>query len=313
MVDSSPSLPALAPPAPAFKRLGLVGKPAHNLNAAGRASLASVASWLAEHCDACVVEAQTAAAIGYAGRSASLGDLPSQVDAIVAVGGDGTLLAVARELAQHQTPLIGINQGHLGFMTDIALASFATELEAVLAGEYTIEPRSMIAGSLLRDGVCVARALALNDAVISRGTSSSMVDVTVAVDGRVAYRLRADGLVVATPTGSTAYSLSANGPIVHPSVAGFVLVPVAPQTLSNRPIVLPETCVIDVLIEPSRSVGMQASFDMQQWQSLLMGDIIRLEKSPCTTQLVHPRTYDYYHTLRQKLHWTYNPVGALDA
>ena len=260
-----------------------------------------------------MVEAQTAQAISYTGRSALLGDLPSHVDAIVVVGGDGTLLAVARDLAQHQTPLIGINQGHLGFMTDIALASFASELAAVLAGDYTLEARSMIAGSLLRNGACVATALALNDAVISRGTSSSMVDVSVAVDGRIAYRLRADGLVVATPTGSTAYSLSANGPIVHPSVAGFVLVPVAPQTLSNRPIVLPETCVIDVLIEPSRSVGIQASFDMQQWQSLHAGDIIRLEKSPCTTQLVHPRAYDYYHTLRQKLHWTYNPVSALDA
>jgi NAD+ kinase len=295
-----------------FKRLGLVGKPAHSLNLAGRSALTAVATWLSAHCQTCWLETDTAAAIAYSGNSASLSTLPTHVDAIIVVGGDGTMLAVARELAHFQTPLIGINQGHLGFMTDIAQASFASDLQAVLAGDYTIEPRSMIMGSLLRNGTCIATALALNDAVISRGASSSMVDVSVAVDGRTAYRLRADGLVVATPTGSTAYSLSANGPIVHPSVTGFVLVPVAPQTLSNRPIVLPETSIIDVLIEPSRSEGMVASFDMQQWQSLQSGDTIRLQKSPHTTQLVHPRAYDYYHTLRQKLHWTYNPVSHLE-
>lgn len=297
---------------PAFKRLGLIGKPAAALEPAGKAALRRIAAWLSERCAQLCVETLTAQNIDYAGPSAPLAKLADRVDALVVVGGDGTLLGVARDLAEYKTPLIGINQGHLGFMTDISLAQFETDLSAVLTGHYALEARSMIAGSLWRNEVCIAQALALNDAVISRGASSSMVDVTVAVDGRTAYRLRADGLVVATPTGSTAYSLSANGPIVHPNVAGFVLVPVAPQTLSNRPIVLPDHCTIHIQIEPSRSTGTLASFDMQQWQSLLPGDTVRLEKSPHTTQLVHPPSYDYYHTLRQKLHWTYNPVSSLE-
>jgi NAD+ kinase len=227
----------------------------------------------------------------------------------VVVGGDGTLLAVARDLAEFKTPLIGINQGQLGFMTDIALQSFEADLGAVLGGTYTLESRSMLVGELIRGGQTIAKALALNDAVISRGASASMVDVSVTVDGETAYRLRADGLIIATPTGSTAYSLSANGPILHPSVAGFVIVPIAPQTLSNRPIVLPDSSVVDITIEASRSAGSNASFDMQQWQSLQAGDVVRIQKSPLSTTLVHPLSYDYYNTLRQKLHWTYNPIN----
>ena len=297
-----------------FRSLGLVSKPASTQNAAGRTALSRVASWLVAHTSSCWIESDTAAQLDVSNKEAlkicSLSDMPGRVDAILVVGGDGTMLATARDLAAFQVPLIGMNQGHLGFMTDMAVKDFEAPLSAVLAGDYSLEARSMIAGTLVRGQETVATALALNDAVISRGASSSMVDVSVHVNGRTAYRLRADGLVVATPTGSTAYSLSANGPIVHPGVAGFVVVPVAPQTLSNRPIVLPDDCVIDVVIEPSRSEGMSASFDMQQWQSLRAGDLIRIEKSSLSTLLVHPASYDYYHTLRQKLHWTYNPVQS---
>ncbi len=295
---------------PSFARIGLVGKPAHTNTAAGLQALGGVAQWLSAQSE-CWVEANTAQSLDLAKRSCALDELPQRVDAIVVVGGDGTLLAVARDLAEFQTPLIGINQGQLGFMTDIALQSFEADLTAVLRGAYVLEQRSMLLGTLLRNGQVIASALALNDAVISRGASASMVDVSVSVDGTTAYRLRADGLIIATPTGSTAYSLSANGPIVHPSVGGFVIVPVAPQTLSNRPIVLPDDCVIDITLEASRTgaMGSTASFDMQQWQSLQAGDVVRIAKSPLTTTLVHPHSYDYYNTLRQKLHWTYNPIN----
>jgi NAD+ kinase len=295
---------------PSFARIGLVGKPAHTNTAAGLQALGGVAQWLTAQGE-CWVETSTAQSLGLTQRSCTLHELPQHVDAIVVVGGDGTLLAVARDLAEFQTPLIGINQGQLGFMTDIALQSFETDLAAVLRGEYVLEHRSMLLGTLLRNGQVIATALALNDAVISRGASASMVDVSVSVGGTNAYRLRADGLIIATPTGSTAYSLSANGPIVHPSVGGFVIVPIAPQTLSNRPIVLPDDCVIDITLEASRTgtMGSTASFDMQQWQSLQAGDVVRIAKSPLTTVLVHPHSYDYYNTLRQKLHWTYNPIS----
>jgi NAD+ kinase len=305
---------------PAFNRIGLVGKPAHTNNASGLQALAGVAQWLATRGDLWV-ETSTAAnvqlqlqlkqqAVGY--RCCALIDLPQHVDAIVVVGGDGTLLSVARDLAAFKTPLIGINQGQLGFMTDIALQSFEADLAQVLSGVYTVESRSMIVGELLRGSPgnkqVIASALALNDAVISRGASASMVDVSVTIDGTLAYRLRADGIVVATPTGSTAYSLSANGPILHPTVRGLLIAPVAPQTLSNRPIVLPDSSVIDMTIEASRGTGSSASFDMTQWQQLQAGDVVRIQKSPLTTTLVHPLSYDYYNTLRQKLHWTYNPI-----
>jgi NAD+ kinase len=293
---------------PPFQRIGLVGKPAHTHTAAGLHALAGVARWLAAR-GPLWVETSTAASLNITQSVCALHDLAQHVDAIVVVGGDGTLLAVARDLAQCLTPLIGINQGALGFMTDIALQAFEPDLAQVLGGVYTTESRSMIAGQLLRGGQVLASALALNDAVISRGASASMVDVSVAVDGKLAYRLRADGIVIATPTGSTAYSLSANGPILHPTVAGLLIAPVAPQTLSNRPIVLPDNCVIDVTIEASRGVGSTASFDMTQWQQLQAGDVVRIVKSPLTSTLVHPLSYDYYNTLRQKLHWTYNPIN----
>ena len=299
-----------APPAPRlarFSRIGLVGKPAHTNSAAGLRALLGVADWLAQRCE-CWVETQTALSLSLSTPHCDLLDLPEHVDAVVVVGGDGTMLAVARDLAAFKTPLIGINQGQLGFMTDIGLQSFETELDQIIQGHYALEQRSMLKGELLRGGHTLANALALNDAVISRGASASMVDVSVRVDGVMAYRLRADGLIVATPTGSTAYSLSANGPILHPSVGGFVIVPVAPQTLSNRPIVLPDSAVIDITLEPARGTGSTASFDMQQWQSLQAGDVVRIQKSPLSVRLVHPLSYDYYNTLRQKLHWTYNPI-----
>lgn len=305
---------------PAFKRIGLVGKPAHTNNAAGLQALAGVAAWLAAR-GVLWIESQTAASLPVKGalngnfkgeyQRCDLLALPQCVDAIVVVGGDGTLLAVARDLAAFKTPLIGINQGQLGFMTDIALQSFEGDLAQVLDGVYTRESRSMIVGELRRGEHAIANALALNDAVISRGASASMVDVSITIDGTLAYRLRADGIVVATPTGSTAYSLSANGPILHPSVAGLLIAPVAPQTLSNRPIVLPDSCVIDITIEASRGTGSTASFDMTQWQQLQAGDVVRIQKSPLSTTLIHPLSYDYYNTLRQKLHWTYNPIQPL--
>ena len=310
---ASPNL-ITAPLNQTFKRTGLVGKPAHTQTSAGLAALAGVVAWLCQNGE-CQIETHTAVSLASFGIShnthiiTDLREMPAQVDALIVVGGDGTMLAVARGLAGSNMPLIGINQGQLGFMTDISLQDFSTDLNTVLQGGYTLESRSMIQGELIRNRQTIAHALALNDAVIARGNYASMVDVCVHIDQKLTYHLRADALVLATPTGSTAYALSSNGPIMHPAVPGFVLVPVAPQTLSNRPIVLPDHSVIDVLLEPtSRGIGATASFDMQQWPALQVHDIVRLSKSPLKTILVHPLSYDYYHTLRHKLHWTYNPI-----
>lgn len=235
----------------------------------------------------------------------SLAAIGKHADVAVVLGGDGTMLGIARELAPHQVPLIGINHGRLGFMTDIALDQMPEVLTAMLAGDYEIDRRILLDAEVLRKGSPAFHARALNDVVVSRGVNGGMVEFTVRVDGVTMYNQRADGLILATPTGSTAYALSANGPILHPALAGLVLVPVAPQTLSNRPIALPDTCVVEIEITDVRDAA--SHFDMQTFSQLSPGDVVRARKSRDTATLLHPRGYNYFETLRQKLHWNVMP------
>ena len=167
-------------------------------------------------------------------------EMGRRCDIAVVVGGDGTMLGIARELARHNLPLVGINQGRLGFITDVPLAHFRETLESMVAGDYEEEHRSMIEGGVWRDGEKIFDGLSMNEVVVSRGATASMVELRVDIGDEFVANLRADGLIVASPTGSTAYALSAGGPILHPGIAGWVMVPIAPHTLSNRPIVLPE-------------------------------------------------------------------------
>jgi NAD+ kinase len=247
-------------------------------------------------------------------------EIGEQASAAIVVGGDGTMLGIARQLAPYNVPLIGINQGRLGFMTDISLDSMGGALNEMLAGRYEVEERTLLSGSIHRcsasdDPDCtdgddeVFTALALNDIVVSRGAVSGMVELSVDVDGRFMYSQRSDGLIVSTPTGSTAYALSANGPIMHPGLRGFLMVPIAPHSLSNRPIALPDTCKIDITVTGGREVS--ANFDMQSFTALQLGDRISIERAPMTIRFLHPVGYSYFATLRQKLHWNEPPV-ALD-
>jgi NAD+ kinase len=235
----------------------------------------------------------------------TLAQIGERADVAVVLGGDGTMLGIARELAPHQVPLIGINHGRLGFMTDIALGQMPEVLTAMLGGEFEIDCRMLLDATVLRGGAAAFEMRALNDVVVARGVSGGLVEFTVRVDGVTMYNQRADGLIVATPTGSTAYALSANGPILHPSLAGIVLVPVAPQTLSNRPIALPDTCTIEIEITDVRDAS--AHFDMQTVSDLAPGDIVRTRRSRDHATLLHPRGYNYFETLRQKLHWNVLP------
>lgn len=234
----------------------------------------------------------------------SLQAIGEQADVAIVLGGDGTMLGIARELAPFRIPLIGVNHGRLGFMTDIAVDQVEV-LSAMLAGRYETDRRVLLDAEVLRDGGLVFRARALNDVVVSRGVAGGMVEFTVRVDGVTMYNQRADGLIVATPTGSTAYALSANGPILHPSLAGLVLVPVAPQTLSNRPIALPDSCVLEIEITDVRDAS--AHFDVQSFSLLRPGDIVRAQRSADFVTLLHPVGYNYFATLRQKLHWNVMP------
>jgi len=224
-----------------------------------------------------------------------------ECDLGLVVGGDGTMLGIARLLAPYGVPLIGINRGRLGFVTDIPLDGYPDTLAPMLAGDYEEDQRGLMLGRVERDGKCVFEALAMNDVVVNRGATSGMVELRVSVGGRFVANQRADGLIIASSTGSTAYAMSAGGPMLHPGVAGLVLVPIAPHTLSNRPIVLPADEEITVELVAGRDAS--ANFDMQSLASLAHGDRITVQRSGLSVRFLHPRGWSYFDTLRKKLHW----------
>ena len=247
-------------------------------------------------------ERQTALSTGVTDFEAlTIDQIGAQCDLAVVVGGDGTMLGIARELARHNLPLVGINQGRLGFITDVPISHFRDALAPMIAGDYEEDFRAMLKGEVWRDGECIFEGLSLNDVVVSRGATASMVELRVDIGDEFVANLRADGLIVASPTGSTAYSLSAGGPILHPSIAAWVVVPIASHTLSNRPIVLPDTGPVRITVVAGRDAS--ANFDMQSIASLLHGDQVRVQRSAHKVRFLHPRGWSYYATLRRKLRW----------
>ena len=239
---------------------------------------------------------------------ASLETIKKKAKVAVIIGGDGTFLGTARELADSKIPLIGINQGRLGFLTDIRLDDIDPTLIDTIKGQSITESRAYLQGQILRQGKVIENHIALNDIVISRGIVGGMIELRVEVDGTFMYDLRADGLIVSTPTGSTAYALSADGPILHPSLAGLLIVPVAPHALTNRPIALPQHSTIDIYVTGGKQTGVH--FDMQFNGRAKVGDQIQIKVSPHPIHLLHPTRYDYFAMLRQKLHWSASPTEA---
>ncbi len=248
------------------------------------------------------IEQESAANAGLVGLPVlDVAGIGAQCDLGLVVGGDGTMLGIGRQLARFDVPLIGINQGRLGFITDLPLDDFRAKLTPMLRGEYEVDARTLMHARVMRDGRCVFDALAMNDVVVSRGAVAGMVELRVEVDGHFVANQRADGLIIATPTGATAYSLSAGGPLLHPSIPGWVLVPIAPHTLSNRPIVLSDQTEVAIEIVAGRDAS--ANFDMQSLASLLHGDRISVRRSKHSVRFLHPRGWSYFDTLRRKLHW----------
>jgi NAD+ kinase len=291
---------------PKFLQVALIGKyqtvASGASGASSRGALEGIADFL--HAQGCEVyfERDTA-------RNMGISDYPmltvpaigAQCDLGLVVGGDGTMLGIGRQLAHFGVPLIGINQGRLGFITDIRFDGYAATLAPMLAGEFEEDHRSLIHAQVMRDGRCVFDTLAMNDVVVNRGATAGMVELRVEVDGHFVSNQRADGLIIATPTGSTAYALSAGGPLMHPTIPGWVLVPIAPHTLSNRPIVLANATEIAIEIVAGRDAS--ASFDTQSLASLLHGDRIVVTRSKHHVRFLHPKGWSYFDTLRQKLHW----------
>ncbi len=289
-----------------FRHVALFGKYQTLASGTGgaepRRAMEDIAAFL--HRQGCEVlfEKDTAANLGLTGYPAlTVGELGRRCDLGLVVGGDGTMLGIGRQMAQHDVPLIGINQGRLGFITDVALDGFQKTLAPMLAGDYVEDHRSLMKARVERDGRVVFDALAMNEVVVNRGATSGMVELRVEVDGHFVASQRADGLIIATPTGSSAYSLSAGGPLLHPSIPGWVLVPIAPHTLSNRPVVLANIAEIAIELVAGRDAS--ANFDMQSLASLLKGDRIIVNRSEHHVRFLHPRGWTYFDTLRQKLHW----------
>jgi NAD+ kinase len=220
----------------------------------------------------------------------------------VVLGGDGSMLQAARQLAPLRVPLVGVNQGRLGFMTDIAQKRMLESMTELLDGRYSVEERTMLAAEVLRGDDRLLATIALNDIVVSKGTVGRLIEFLIHIDGQFVYDLRSDGLIVATPTGSTAYALSSNGPILHPSVSALVLVPISPHTLSNRPIAVSDASRIELTLR--HAVDAQLHFDGQPQFELREGDRVSISRSEHTIRFVHPPGYNYFEMLRQKLHWS---------
>jgi NAD+ kinase len=289
-----------------FKTVALIGKYHAVSGGSGRVSPRTVMQDIAhflhdQGCDV-VLEADTANNLGIAGyQTYDIPGIGEHCDLGLVVGGDGTMLGVGRQMAQYGVPLVGINQGRLGFITDIPIEDYAKTLKPMLRGEYEEDHRSMMHARVYRDGDCVCDALAMNDVVLNRGATSGMVEFRIEVDGHFVANQRADGLIIASPTGSTAYALSAGGPLLHPSIPGWVMAPIAPHTLSNRPVVLPEAAEITIKLLSGRDANV--NFDMQSMAALLHGDRVRVKRSEHRVRFLHPKGWSYFDTLRKKLHW----------
>jgi len=265
-----------------FRRIALIGKPnSREVDA----SLAAIREFLQSK--GCEVRKE--------GKGADLA---------IVVGGDGTMLAAARDLVQLGVPLVGINQGRVGFMTDIGHDDMRSGLGAILDGRYLLEERSLLDAEILRDGKSMLRTLALNEAVVGKGAQGRLIEFELALDGEFVYTLRADGILVATPTGSTAYALSAQGPILHPAVPALALVPLNPHTLSARPVSVSDKSVIEIKLARTPGVDAQTYFDGIALAELAPGDRLILKRSAHVLRFVHPPGYKYFATLREKLGWS---------
>jgi NAD+ kinase len=285
------------PPAavkPTFRRVALIGKLRSPEIAASLQELSALLK--ARGCEV-LVERETAD-----GSGADYETIGKSADLAVVIGGDGTMLAAARNLVGRRVPLVGINQGRVGFMTDIGHDDMHAGIGAILEGKYTLEERALLDAEILRDGKSVLRTVALNEAVVGKGSQGRLIEFELSIDGEFVYRLRGDGVIIATPTGSTAYALSAQGPILHPAVPALALVPLNPHTLSARPVSVSDRSVVEIALV--RALDARAHFDGIALTDMAEGDRLILRRSADVVRFVHPPGYRYFATLREKLRWS---------
>lgn len=289
---------------PPIRRAGIVAK--HGLAAAGH--LDALVAWLKHHRIDAVFETETAALAGTRATAPtwSRDDLPQHVELVIVLGGDGTLLSMATRIAatDRDVPMLGVNFGSLGFLTETRIDELYATLESIVAGNATYDERALLAADAFRDGEPFDSRVVLNDVVFTKAALSRIIELSVSVSTGLVTRVKADGLIVATATGSTAYNLAAGGPIVHPRVDALILTPIAPHTLTHRPIVIPGSEVVEVRPQLETDADeIYVTYDGQSGYPLLRGDSIRIRKHQRLLRLVKAPSRSYFEVLREKLKW----------
>ncbi|MBL1275666.1 MAG: NAD(+) kinase [Ectothiorhodospiraceae bacterium] len=289
--------------AKSFKTIGIIGK--HNNPHAG-----GILNELIEYLDRNQIDIllderslESITELAERNSFVSRSILGTRCDLVIVVGGDGTLLNAARSLVDFDVPILGINLGRLGFLTDITPSDLTDTLDQICAGNYQEEKRDLLQARVLRDGNQINESTAFNDVVVHTCSVARMIEYDVHIDGKHVNTTRSDGMIVSTPTGSTAYALSGGGPILHPSLSALVLVPICPHTMSYRPIVVDGNSVIEIIVSKNNQARAQCSCDGQIDLSLQNGDHVIIERKPLPIKLIHPADYNYYGILRAKLHW----------
>jgi NAD+ kinase len=288
-----------------FTRIGIVTK---NQEPAVKNALETVIRTLNERGLGVLVDQNTDTA-GVAGeyRTISAAELPDACDLVVSLGGDGTLLHSAGMIYPREVPLLGVNLGRLGFLTDLAQVDVSSGLNAVLDGAYVSEERAVLGCDIVRDGRVLASEDGLNDVVVQKWNTARLITLETYVDGKFLHSQRADGMIVATPTGSTAYALSGGGPILEPRIDALVLVPICPHTLTNRPIVVSDSVQIEIHVATEREDESRVTCDGNSIQDLQPGDHVRVFRRKQSITLLHPANYEHFATLRAKLNWGREP------
>ncbi len=279
-------------------RFGIIAKP--HLEAAD--TLRQFLAYLRERGIETVLDAETAALVGETSPHQK-SKIPAQVDVIAVLGGDGTLLSVARLIGCYDVPIFGVNLGSLGFLTEVTLEELYPTLDKVIAGDVEYDERLMLTARVLRQGEKISHCIVLNDIVINKSALAKIIDMEAYIDDRYVANFKADGLIISTPTGSTAYNLAAGGPIVHPKMRAIILAPICPHILTNRPVVVRDDSQIEIVLK-SENTEVLLTLDGQVGFSLRGGDVIQVEKATCTIKLISCPGKSYFDILRTKLKWT---------
>lgn len=282
-----------------MQRIGVVTKPS---KPEAEPVLRNLIAWLRERGREVVLDREAAAIVPGAGPGLPRDEVVAWADLVIVLGGDGTILSVARLIGSREVPILGVNLGGLGFLTEITLDELFPTLEAVLRNEFNVSRRLTLTARVLRGGEPIASYEALNDAVITKTALSRIVDLETHVNGEYVATFRADGLIVSTPTGSTAYCLAAGGPIIYPSLPAVVIIPICPHTLTNRPLVLPDSAVVEI-IQGSAGEDVHLTVDGQVGVGLRHRDVVALKRSDRTIALIKSPKLNYFELLRTKLKW----------